>query len=293
MGKLRFDRPQLIFAIGSAVFAAIAAVLVFTDQRELLGVPLWMKPFKFFVSAALMSITLALVIPRINRARRLVRIASLVILGSLTIELVLISWAAANETTSHFNVSSPLAISIWTAMAGFITAVWVATMILALMYVRYGSDEPLMKRAVSWGMGISLLGMAVGFLMTGPTTEQLADFQGIAGAHTVGAADGGPGIPLFGWSTVAGDLRIPHFFGLHALQLVPLAAWLISGRASARSIDLIAVGYLAFIAILTVQALLGQSILSTSPLLGLALLAATAGPTLVALLRPKRIEEQQ
>lgn len=293
MGKLRFDRPQLIFAIGSAVFAAIAAVLVFADNRELLGAPLWMKPFKFFVSAALMSLTLALVIPRIDRARRLVQVASVTIMGSLAIELVLITWAAANETTSHFNVSSPLAISVWTAMAGFITAVWVATMILALLYLRHGSDEPLMKRAVSWGMGISLLGMGVAFLMTGPTPDQLADFQGIAGAHTVGALDGGPGIPLFGWSTVAGDLRIPHFFGLHALQLVPLAAWLISGRASARSIDLIAVGYLVFIAILTVQALLGQSILSTSPLLGLALLAATAGPTLVALLRPKRIEEQQ
>jgi len=279
----RLDRLQLSFAALNAVAALVAGILVFADAREILGVPLWMKPLKFFVSATLMSLTLAYVIPRIEKARKLVRIASIMIVASLTVELVLITWAAASETTSHFNVSNPLAISVWTAMAGFITAVWVATMILTLMYLRYGIDEGILKRSMVWGMGISIIGMGVAFLMTGPTSGQLADFQGIAGAHTVGAADGGPGLPLFGWSTVAGDLRIPHFFGLHALQALPLFALVLKSRASKLSVDLFGIGYLVVIALLTAQALGEQSIVNTPIWMALVMMAALAAPVVLAL----------
>ncbi len=85
-----------------------------------------------------------------------------------------------------------------------------------------------------------------------------------AGAHTVGAPDVGPGLAGVGWSTRHGDLRVPHFFGLHGVQIIPFLGWLALRRrqehANRNPAFAAAASYLAFIAILSWQALRGQSI---------------------------------
>lgn len=91
-----------------------------------------------------------------------------------------------------------------------------------------------------------------------------------SGAHSVGVADGGPGLPIVGWSTTGGDLRITHFAGLHAMQLLPLFARAlarprfdrlgISGRLAL--VRTAGCAYLGLIVLLAWQAARGQSIVA-------------------------------
>ena len=73
------------------------------------------------------------------------------------------------------------------------------------------------------------------------------------------------GLPAFGWSRTGGDLRVPHFWALHAHQLVPLLVWVLAdhlGWVKARAgVMLIAVLYAAGVVGVFVQALSGQPFL--------------------------------
>jgi hypothetical protein len=121
-------------------------------------------------------------------------------------------------------------------------------------------------------MLLTVLGSAMGGLMTRPTADQLAAARATrvmaaAGAHTVGGPDGGPGLPGTGWSREHGDLRVPHFLGLHAVQIIPLLALLVRRRVTAaarrrRAVLAIGVSYATLLVILLVQALGGESVIA-------------------------------
>ncbi|MFD9572016.1 hypothetical protein ACFWBI_19450 [Streptomyces sp. NPDC059982] len=140
--------------------------------------------------------------------------------------MVLITWQVVRGRQSHFSRSTPFDASLYDAMAATVVVLWAATLVIAVLLFR----APLADRALTWAIRISALpalaGAGLGFLMTRPTSAQTAAAGDgeppVTGAHAVGVPDGGPGMPLTGWSTTGGDLRVPHFFGMHALQFLPL-----------------------------------------------------------------------
>ncbi|RII91586.1 hypothetical protein, partial [Clavibacter michiganensis] len=260
-----WHRPLMAVAALMAVVAAACLVGGLVDDRVVTGAPVWDKPAKFSLSILVYAVSWAWLIARLPRFRRQAHVVGTVIAVALVIEQAVIVGAAAAGTTSHFNVSTPLATALWGVMAASVTVLYLCAFLTSLAVLRLRLPDPALTFGIRAGALIALVGIGLAYLMTSPTAAQLADFHGVAGAHTVGTADGGPGLPVLGWSTTSGDLRIPHFVGMHALQLLPVAALLLGlaarripalapDRVRVRLTAIAAVAYLAVVALVTAQA---------------------------------------
>jgi hypothetical protein len=270
-----WHRPLLWTALLMGGLTAVLLVGVFLDPGRITNAPALLKPLKFSISIAVYCLTLSWLIGRLVRRRRALWWFGTVAAAGLLIEMVLIVAAALTGTTSHFNVSTPFATVVWAIMAFSISAVWLAALPVVILLLRQRVGDAAFSNSLRFGFVIALIGMALAFLMTSPTAQQLADYHGIAGAHAVGTADGGPGLPVVGWSTVAGDLRVPHFVGMHAVQVLPLLALalevlaprirsLASVRVRSRLIGIAAALYTGVLAVVTVQALSAESVVQPS-----------------------------
>jgi hypothetical protein len=273
---MTWHRPLMLVAAATAPFLVISLVGVVLDDRVLFGAPIWLKPFKFAVSIVIYAVTWAWLVNLLPR-HRLVRWTATVIGVMLAIEYVIIVGQVLRGRPSHFNVATPLDAVLWGTMGASITVLWLANLVLAVFVLRARVGDSSVTWAVRAGTVLSLIGIAVAFLMTGPTAGQRASlrdgtFAGIVGGHSVGVVDGGPAMPLTGWSTTGGDLRIPHFVGIHALQVLPLLALglaLLAGlvpmlRAESVRVRLVVVasaGYAGLLGLTLWQALRGQPLI--------------------------------
>jgi hypothetical protein len=274
------------------------------DDRTLVGVPIWLKPLKFAISLAIYTVTIAWLTSLLTRGRRVGWWLGTAIAVGAVLEMVVIVGQVVRGRQSHFNVGTALDSTLYSLMGTTIAVIWLATAGIGVLLLRQRIADRAAALAVRLGLLIGLAGLGVGFLMTLPTpaqTSAMADAPPtVVGAHSVGVADGGPGLPLVNWSTVGGDLRVGHFIGMHALQALPLLAFALAalaGRARrlrsdqvrARVVSVVAGGYAGLVALVTWQALRGQSLVHPDALtlgVGAALLAAT-GPGLGwALRRP-------
>ncbi|GAA3222569.1 hypothetical protein ACFO1B_43055 [Dactylosporangium siamense] len=308
MRLAQLHRPLIISTAVMILIAIFAGAGLALDDRELIGVPIWLKPFKFAVSIAIYAVTIAWLLSLLERRRRLGWWLGTVIATAMIGEMVIIVGQAARGRQSHFNNQTPLDSILYSVMGATIAIAWMCTLVLAILLLIQRLPDRANALAVRFGLLVGLGGMMVGFLMTMPTKAQLDRPEGeaptIVGAHSVGVQDGGPGLPLVNWSTTGGDLRAAHFIGMHALQALPLLGFLLVlasrrfarlsfDRVRARVVTVAGGAYAALTVLLTWQALRGQSIVHPDALTLAALgglLLATAGGLAWALDRPRTVE---
>ena len=298
-----WHRPLLVFAASMLVTSVVAAVGILVDDRVLAGAAIWAKPFKFAVSFALYAPALAWMLTLLTSGRRVGWWAGTVVALASSVEMVIIIGQVIRGKRSHFNQATPLDAALYDVMGATVVILWAGTLVIALLLLRARIADRASAWAVRSGVAIALVGAGLGFLMAQPSAGQRAagglDTADVVGAHAVGVADGGPSMPLTGWSTTGGDLRIPHFVGMHALQLLPLfllALVLLAPRVTRLRdprvrlrLVLVASGaYAAVVTLVTWQALRGQPLIhpdgATLAAAGLIVLATAAGA--LAALRP-------
>ncbi|MFC5923945.1 hypothetical protein [Micromonospora vulcania] len=291
-----WHRPLMLLVAAMAVLTVIAGIGVFADSRVLTGAPIWLKPFKFAVSFVLYGTTLAWMLSLLPRRSRFAERTATLLVAMAVIEMVLIVVQVVRGTTSHFNASTPLNVAIFAVMGLSITVLFVAHLIIGIVVLQRRIPDRVARTAVGWGLGLSLLGMLAAMPMVLPGQDTGSEV--IAGAHSVGVPDGGPGLPVFGWSTTGGDLRIGHFVGLHALQALPILAILLSRFVGTRLDELtrarlvvVAGGaYGVLTVLLTWQALRGQPLLrpDAHTLVAVAALVVAAAPATGLVLARRR-----
>ncbi|MCW3841210.1 hypothetical protein ONA70_13975 [Micromonospora yasonensis] len=294
--RMRLHRPLVLLAGLMMILALVSLAGLLVDDRTVNGSPVWLKPLKFAVSFALYGATLAWMLRLVRRGRWIAWWSASVAAVATAAEVGTIVSQAARGRASHFNVATPYDTAVYDLMGQLALVIWLSTFVLAVVVsVQRHSD-----RAALWamrlGMFVSLAGMLVGVMMAQPTVAQqrVADAGGVltvSGAHAVGAPDDGPAMPLTGWATTGGDLRIAHFVGIHALQALPLLAWLLTILARrhprlavpavrVRLVAVGALGYAGLVALLVWQASRGRALLQPD---GRTLLTAAALAAAVSL----------
>lgn len=201
------------------IFAILALVGLVVDERILLGVNVWLKPLKFAISTAIYVITISYFLTLYPYSTRKRSVINNIVACTLLIEVLIIFYQAFQGVQSHYNTSSAFD-GIMFGFMGLMIGINVLVMVLLLIdTIRLKMDT---SKSVQWAILLGWIIILLGSWIGGQMISQMS--------HNIAVADGGEGLPFVNWSTVAGDLRVAHFFGLHGLQIIPLFAFFLSKK---------------------------------------------------------------
>lgn len=248
------SRNQLLYWFGWLNFfmAVAAAVMTQLDTGNIvLGINAWIKPMKFYISIGIVSWTFCWLLVYVQKQKAVKRF-SVVTVITLIIELLIITWQAANGRLSHYNTSTPLYGILFNIMGIAIVVFTLWTLSIAVLLFKQKEFPLWMSDGYKWGIRWGLLFFVI-FAFEGGLMAALL-------RHTIGTSDGAEGLPLLNWSKFYGDLRIAHFFGMHSLQLLPFVGFYFAKTKV--QINLLATVYFLFVTLVFWQALMGYPLIN-------------------------------
>ena len=214
--QLKF-RNEMLFYFGLVCFliSILFLVLAKTTTTLVYGVNAWYKPFKFAFSTLTFAWAMAwycAYIPHFN-----VKLFNWVIILLLGFEIIYIAFQAGKGQLSHYNLSSSFYATMYSLMAAAATLVTLYTAYVGYLFFKY--DFPDLPNYYLWAIRLGIFIFVIfsfeGFLM------------GSRLNHSVGALNDNSNWFILGWSKTVGDLRVSHFIGMHALQVLPLLSYFV------------------------------------------------------------------
>jgi len=242
LNELR-NRNPVLYYFGWIYFLGgiICIILSQTTDIIVLGINAFLKPTKFFLSIWIFCWTMGWYLEYLDNKRR-VRNYTWMVVIVMIIEQFIITWQAANGRLSHFNTTTPFYQSLFYLMGAAITTLVIWTVMVGYWFCKQKQFRVPMPYI--WGIRLGIFVFAIFAFEGGYIASRLS--------HTVGGSMGGPGLPVVNWSTEFGDLRVAHFIGIHALQLIPLFGYYIA--KTNRTVQIFAAVYFLLTGVMLVQA---------------------------------------
>lgn len=211
------SRNETLFIYGCVCLAAAIVFILLSQTTTTLvyNVNAWYKPFKFAFSTFLYTWSMAWYNSYlINFNNNLFNFS---IITLLSFEIIYIAIMASKGETSHFNIQTPVYATLFSLMAIAATLVTIYTAYVSFLF--FSQSFPNLPNYYLWAIRLSLLIFVI------------FAFQGFAMgsrmSHSVGLVNDNSDLFILGWSKIVGDLRVAHFIGMHALQILPFVSYYI------------------------------------------------------------------
>jgi hypothetical protein len=246
--EIKFRNEHLFyFGLFCLILSIVCIVLTKTTTLQVQNLNAWVKPFKFALSIGLFSWTMAWYCYYLSDFNVTPFNWTVIILFGF--ELVYIVFQASKGQLSHFNISTP-AYSLLYSLMG-LAAVIVTIYTAYIGWLFFTQTFPNLPSYYVWSIRLGILIFVVFSIEGG--------LMGSRMNHSVGAINDNSNWWIVGWSKTVGDLRVSHFIGMHALQILPLLSFCVFKNTKGTIVVSVLYGLLA--ASTLVQALNGKPII--------------------------------